>query len=176
MRSPTLPCCLGLALLHGLAGCGGDAKQAPKQQPVPETKQADMHHCTISLARKAVETVTGEGKDADPGKAKEAAWVDACNKLSEATRAGCRDPQKFTPAETTSAAAGKTTHSVSLTAVAPHIEGKAEWKDSKAEACKEAVQKACAAAGEQGDCLASGAYIAVGKAAGVTQVTVQEPQ
>jgi hypothetical protein len=171
MRCPTLPLLVGLAVL---AGCGGDAKQAPKQRVEPVSQQVDTYHCTISLARKAEPTV-GEAVDVDPVKAKEAAWVAACANLPEAGRPDCHDVERFKAEDTATVIDGKTTHRVSLTPVVAKIEGKAELKMSKQEACDEALLRACAAAGEKGDCVASGAYTPT-EVVGTKKTTVSEPQ
>lgn len=168
------PARLVLSCLTVLAACGGEAPR--KQQVEPAVSVVDMHHCTISLARKSAEVYTGTASDPDPGKAREAAWTDACARLPEAARAVCREPQRFAPVETTGSADGKATHTVTLTPVAGKVEGKAEHEPDKAAACKAALLRACLAAGEKGDCVAGGGYVLAGEVAGTTPVKVTEPQ
>jgi hypothetical protein len=161
-----------------VATCGDAANKRPQAQgPSPDdTTTVDLHHCTISLARKAVDTFAGNGRDADPVKAKEMAWTDACARLPEATRAHCRDARWFTPAETSSAADGAHAVIVTLTPVQAKITGKAELEPSKDAACTAALLKACAAAGVPEDCVASGAYVKAGEVAGRTATVLSPPQ
>lgn len=152
-RTPLL-----LSTIFGLClgACGGEAKKDA------ETKMVTTHSCTIIVGKKAGAPFEGKGNDADKAKAEEAAWTDACAKLPEADRAGCRDDKKFssTKAEMSVTANGTASYSVTITLapVIPQVEGKADAQTTKEDACKAATVKACEAAGAKGDCLASGEY------------------
>lgn len=143
-----------LSCLCMLAACGGEAGKQPQQVP-PDTV-VDMYTCTVSLTRKEVPTYVGAGTDADPAKAKEAAWQDACARLPAGAGADCRDPGKYTMAE---AVAGQTV-TLTLTPVSAKIAARSEQQRERDAACKEATALACARTGVTGDCVASGAYVA----------------
>lgn len=159
-----------------LAACGGGGEGPRKQQAEPAVSVVDMHHCTISLARPSSGVYSGSGSDVDPARAKEAAWVDVCARLPAAAWPVCRDATRFTPVETSHGADGKVTHTVTLTPVVGKIAGKAEQEPDRASACKAALLRACLAAGEKGDCVASGSYVVADEVAGTTPTKVTEPQ
>lgn len=155
-RTPALLIALLVALpaLPALTACGGAETPA---------KAAAKHSCTIMVAKKAPAEVKGSGSSEDKAKAEEAAWADACARLPEAERAGCKDPTRFSPAVSTGSASangGPTNYNVNvvLQPLVPTVEGKAEVETSKEDACKVALEKACEAAGEKGDCLAGGKF------------------
>lgn len=158
-----------LLCLCMLAACG-EARKQPQQVP-PDTV-VDMYTCTVSLTRKEMPTYVGAGTDADPAKAKEAAWVDACAKLPAGTGAACRDPGKFTMAE---AAAGQTV-TLTLTAVSAKIAAQSDPHPGKDAACEEATARACERAGEPKNCGASGTYVATVDEVEAKKTVLSAPQ
>lgn len=147
------PALLRVCCLSVVAACGGEAKKPP--QEVPPDTVVDMVVCTVSLTRKDVPKYVGTGSHADTAKATELAWTDACAKLPEATRPGCLDRGKFTPE-----IRGSDPMTVTLTPVTAKISGRSEALPSQDVACAEAQRLACERSGVQGDCVASGAYVA----------------
>lgn len=143
------PALLSLCCLSVVAACGKPAQEVPTDTVV------DMVVCTVSLTRKEVPTYVGTGSHAEAAQATELAWTDACGKLPEATRPGCRDGSKFA-----AGVVGGDPVTVTLTPVIAKISGRSEPKPSRDVACAEATARACERSGVAGDCVASGAYAA----------------
>ena len=109
-----------------------------------------------------------------PGKASDAAWKAACDKLPAADQPDCHNKDKWQPAdsEATMTANGNstTTVTITLTQVMPEYKGRGESTTNKDDACKTAVAEACKKAGEQGDCVAAGGYEQTSKSVESTSV------
>jgi hypothetical protein len=133
-----------------------------------EAGKGMAHECKVVIAARPApaDPITGTGTDADPAKAEEAAWTDACKKLPPTEQPACRDTTRWTAAVSRGTAQGKTTATITLTAASPpQITGKGASKENEAAACQAALLDACEQAGAQGDCVAAGTHESRGKMA-----------
>jgi hypothetical protein len=172
--APALLCLVCLVCL--LVACGSGSSPG-----AAEGKRVEAaFDCTVTLTRAQAVVYTGSGSDAEPAAAREAAWVDACGKLPEIMRPVCRDPGKFAAAEelrpdTSGAAAGHTV-ALTLTQIGAPLVGKAELRPTQADACQDALMRACTLTGTPGDCVASGAYVKASELAEPKQRVVSPPE
>ena len=163
LRLLCLPAALSLLALGALPACGGEASTTIGPADAATTMK---HSCTVMVARKSP-VYSGTASGDDPARTEEAAWADVCARLPEPERAGCRDEKQFVVARSggpvDTGAGTRHTTSITLTAIVPTVEGKAESQTSKQEACTAALQLACEAAGAPGDCLAGGKFEMTGE-------------
>ncbi len=165
---------LFVAALAGLSGCEGEDADA-KSKTQTESKTTYSCEITVAAVPGEPESYKGQAQTTSEAEAEKQAWDAVCVKLPEADRGDCRDNDKWKYAKGTMSGelAGGATHSVTITltrAVKPveHSSGSIESESSEEEACKEALAKACEAAGAPGDCLAAGTHEERGRAAGKT--------
>jgi hypothetical protein len=147
----------GFGLMLTLACGGGGGTDAAATKPAEAKTQ---YRCGLQVSKKTSGQYSGKGSDADAAKADELAWADACAKVPEAERATCHDETKWqvTKSSMSASGGGPVTHSTSiqLVAIAPAFDGDGQSDVSSEEACKAALEVACAKAGAPGDCLAAG--------------------
>ncbi len=160
-HSPWLP--VLFAVLAGLTAC--DSKDDPaKDETKLETKT--VYACEIIVAPKAgePESFKGSAQGGDEAEVEEQAWEAACGALPEADRGDCRDTKKWKWASgggsAVSGGVKNVSRTITLTRVVEPVEhsGEVESEASDEAACKEALSKACEAAGAKGDCVAAGTH------------------
>ena len=174
MKTTTLCALLAVAVLS--AACKKDDKKPDGTVGAGAGTQGEggkgmAHECTVIVAAKAppAEPITGTGVDADPLKAEEAAWADACMKLPPPERPACRDSNRWQATTSKGTAQGKTTATITLApASPPQITGKGASAESEEAACQAALLDACEKAGASGDCVAAGTHESRGKMASST--------
>lgn len=147
---------LGLALPLACDKSDADGEAAPKTE----------YTCTIIVAAQAgePETFKGNFQGPDAQEAEDKAWEAVCAELPESDRADCKDSSKFAAATGTMEATldDAPTYSTTITltrVVAPEeFEAEVTGTESEDATCAEALAKACAAAGAEGDCVAAGTH------------------
>ena len=156
------------------AGCKGDRKKegdgtvGAGAGTQGAGDKASTYECKVIIAAKVAphDPITGTATDADPAKAEEAAWADACKKLPPTEQPACKDSNRWSAATSSGTASGKTTTTITLTAASPpQITGKGASRENDAAASQAALLDACQQAGAEGDCVAAGTHEARGKMA-----------
>ena len=159
---------VGLACAGFLATVMGCSKEESRQDGPAAGKSVITCFCRVG--RKTA-PITGHAEGPDQARSVDDAWKDACGKLPEAERSGCKDPLKFVSSVATlSAGAGgppSQATTVTLIPVGPTFEGRASGERDKDAVCREAQAKACEMAGAPGDCVAGGSYEVVGQGSSV---------
>ncbi len=145
-----------VASLLALSACHKDAP------PPPPRPRVTTHVCRIALhPHPAPElSVRGVGNATDQAAATEQAWTVACAALPEAHRASCRDTAHFTPqiVNASMSAGGPTSYTSTITlepVAGDDSRGQGTSTVSADEACHQATEAACRAAGATGDCIAA---------------------
>ena len=171
MKTTTLTVLLVVA---ALAGCKGDRKKegdgtvGAGAGTQGAAGKGATYECKVIIAAKVApaDPITGTATDADPVKAEQAAWADACKKLPPTEQPACKDSNRWAATTSNGTANGKTTTTITLTAAPPpQITGKGASRENDAAACQAALLDACQQAGAEGDCVAAGTHEARGKMA-----------
>ncbi len=156
MRAP-LTALVGLVVI--VSGCKKDPPPPPPHVPVT------THTCRIALhPRPAPElSVHASGNGPSQDVATEQAWTAVCAALPEAHRAACRDATHFSPSVVTASmnAGAGTSYTTTITLApqpGPDSRGSGTSHTSGEDACHQAIELACRAAGATGDCIAAGTH------------------
>lgn len=151
---------MALALVVVMApGCKKNPPPAPPHVPVT------THTCRVAIHPRIAPAsrVSASGNAPSQDVATELAWTQACLGLPAAQRAACRDSTRFSPSVVTaSMSAGAGTSYTTTVTLSPQpgsdSRGAGTSHVSSEDACHQAMELACRAAGAAGDCVAAGTH------------------
>jgi hypothetical protein len=152
-----------LCLLFAI-GCGGDAKKEDAGEKKAEGP-TESHTCKIIVA-----VDHGDTKYSGNGATEDEALAAACEKIPEDQRGECKNEDKFSKATATMTLNDQTQFTVTLKPKSAEFEAEKASDESQEIACTAALEEACKAAGETGDCVASGKYRKTGEMASSTRM------